>query len=49
MYLIQIPEINVHNQRADFNTGPYGGGPLKIKVLKIGLLDFLRLAKGGRI
>ena len=31
--------ISVDNQRANFNTGPYGDPPaLKIKILKIGFV-----------
>jgi len=33
----QMADINVDNQRADFNTGPYGD-PLKIKILKFGFV-----------
>ena len=32
----QMADISVDNQRANFNTGPYGTPPpLKIKILKI--------------
>ena len=34
----QMADISVDNQRANFNTGPYGDPPLKIKNLKIGFL-----------
>ena len=33
----QMADISVDNQRANFNTGPYGDPPLKIKILKIRL------------
>ena len=30
-----MADISVDNQRANFNTGPYGDPPLKINILKI--------------
>ena len=34
---LQMADISVDNQRANFNTEPYGD-PLKIKILKIGFV-----------
>ena len=38
-----MADISVDNQRANFNTGPYGewGPPLEIKISKIGLRHVL--------
>ena len=30
----QMADISVDNQRANFNTGPYGDPPLKIKIME---------------
>ena len=40
----QMADISVDNQRANFNTGPYG---LKIKISKIGLRHVLSWPKLG--
>ena len=37
----QMADISVNNQMTNFNTGPYGKLPLKIKILKIGLRHVL--------
>ena len=37
----QMADISVSNQMANFNTGPYGEPPLKIKILKIGFRHVL--------
>ena len=43
----QMADISVDNQRANFNTGPYGDPPFKIKVSKIGLRHVLSWPKLG--
>ena len=42
-----MADIGVDNQRANFNTGPYGETPLKIKILKIELRHVLSWPKLG--
>ena len=42
-----MADISVDNQRDNFNTGPYGDPPFKIKILKIGLHSDLSWPQSG--
>ena len=42
-----MADISVDNQMDNFNTGPYGDPPLKIKISKIGLCHVLSWPKLG--
>ena len=43
-----VRQVNrVNNQKAIFNTGPYGDPPIKIMILKIGVCHILSWPKIG--